>query len=88
MTEKHESRIIWKLQRGLAAVNAWCAHWTIKTNEGKTQALYFSRRLTVLHDVLQQNGTVNNVMYLGVTFEKMTTWKYHTERTLAKALHM
>jgi hypothetical protein len=53
--------------------------------------IYFSGRLTVPDDLLQQNGHdipfVNNVTYLGVTSEKMTTWKHHAERILAKALH-
>jgi hypothetical protein len=40
----------------------------IKTNERKSQAIYFSKRSP--HDVLQQNRrdihSVNNVTYLGV----------------------
>jgi hypothetical protein len=65
-TEKHERRVLCKLQRGLAVVNSWCERLTIKINEGKTQATYFSRRLRVPEDVLQLNGRgifpfVNNV---------------------------
>jgi hypothetical protein len=38
-------------------------------NEGKTQVIYFSRRLGVLDNMLQ----LNNVTYIGVTFDRMTT---------------
>jgi hypothetical protein len=44
-TEKHERRVLSKLQRGLTAVNSWCERWDIKINEVKTQAICFSRRL-------------------------------------------
>jgi hypothetical protein len=54
-TEKHERRVLCKLQRGLTAVNSRCERWNIKINEVKTQAIYFSRSLRVL-DVLQRNG--------------------------------
>jgi hypothetical protein len=43
-TERHERRVFNKLQRGLTAVGSWCQRWNIKINEGKTQAIYFSRR--------------------------------------------
>jgi hypothetical protein len=33
--EKHESRVLCKLQRGLTAVNAWYERWNIKTNKGQ-----------------------------------------------------
>jgi hypothetical protein len=33
-----------KLHRGLTAVGSWCQRWNIKINEGKTQAIYFSKR--------------------------------------------
>jgi hypothetical protein len=78
-TEKHEDRVLCKMQRGFGAVNSW---WNIMINEGKTQAVYkyFSRRLTVPEDVLQLNGQdipfVNNVMYLGVTFDKLSEHKF------------
>jgi hypothetical protein len=59
-------------------------------NDGKTHAIYFSRRLSVPDDVLQLNGRdipfVNNVKYLGVNFDRRMTWRHHSERTVAKAL--
>jgi hypothetical protein len=62
-----------------------------KDREGEIQAIYFTRRLRVPDDVLQLNGRdnpfVNIVKYLGVTFHRMTTWRHHTEMTVAKALH-
>jgi hypothetical protein len=54
--EKHERRVFNKLQRGLTAVESWCQHWNIKFNEGKTQAIYFSRRRRLPEDDLQLNG--------------------------------
>jgi hypothetical protein len=30
---------------------------------------------------------INNVTYLGVTFDRITTWRHHIERTVARALH-
>jgi hypothetical protein len=51
-TEKYERRVLGKLQRGLTVVNSWCEHWNIKINEGKSQAIYFSRSLRVPDDLL------------------------------------
>jgi hypothetical protein len=43
-------------------------------------------------DAPQLNGRdipfVNNVTYLGVTFDRRMAWRLHIERTAAKALHM
>jgi hypothetical protein len=56
----------------------------------KTQATYFSRKLRVPDDVLQLNWrdfpVVNNVAYLGVTFDRMMTWRHHIERIVANDL--
>jgi hypothetical protein len=88
--EKHEHRVLSKLQRGLTEARSWCERWNMKINEGKTQAICFSRRLTVAEDVLQLNGRnipfVNNVTYLDVIFDRSVTWRLHIERTAAKAL--
>jgi hypothetical protein len=50
----------------------------MKINEGKTQVTCFSRRVGVPEDMLQLNGWgilfVNNVMYLGVTFNRRMIW--------------
>jgi hypothetical protein len=74
-TEKHD--VLCKLQRGLTAVNSLCEWWNIKLNEGKTHAIYFSRRLRVPDDVLQLNGRdipfVNNATYLAVTLDRKMT---------------
>jgi hypothetical protein len=89
-TEKHESHVVCKLQSILTPANSWCVRWNRETNEGKIQAICFSRRLTVPDDVLQLKGRnisfVNNVTYLGVTFDRRMTWTHHVDRTLAKAL--
>jgi hypothetical protein len=64
--------------------------WNIKINEGKTQAIYFSRRLRVPEDVLQVNGQdipfVNNTAYLGVNFDRRMRWRLHIETNVDKAL--
>jgi hypothetical protein len=44
-TEKHERRVLCKLQRGLTELNSWCESWNVKVHEGKSQKIYFSRRL-------------------------------------------
>jgi hypothetical protein len=67
-TEKHERRVLNKLQRGLTAVGSWCKDWNIKINEGKTQAIYFSRSRRNPEHELQLNGRnipfVNSAKYL------------------------
>jgi hypothetical protein len=54
--------------------------------KGKSQAIYFSRRLRFSEDVLQLNGRdipfVNNVTYLGVTFDRRLTERLSTNITL------
>jgi hypothetical protein len=69
-------------------VNSWCGRWKISINEGKSQAIYFSRR--VPDDVLQLNGRnkpfVNNLTYLGMSFDMRMAWRHHIERTETKAL--
>jgi hypothetical protein len=32
LLDKHERRVLCKLQRGLTAVNSWCERWNIKIN--------------------------------------------------------
>jgi hypothetical protein len=90
VTEKHECCVLCKLQRGLTAENLWCERWNMKINEGNSQMICFSRRLTVPDDVLQlsrrDSPFVNNVTYLGVTFARRMTWGHRIERTVAKVL--
>jgi hypothetical protein len=89
-TGKHERRVLNKLQRGLTAVRSWCQRWNKKINEGKTQAIYFSKRRRVPGDDLQLNGRnipfVNTVKYLGVIFNRRMTWRPHIEKIAAKIL--
>jgi hypothetical protein len=90
VTEKQERRVLRKLQSGLNAVNAWYEHCSIKFNERNIQAIYFSRILRDPNDLLQLNGRnipfVNNVTYLGVTFNRRMTRRHDIERSVAKAL--
>jgi hypothetical protein len=89
-TEKHECRVLNKLQRGLTAVGSWCQRWNIKINEGKPRAMYFSKRRRMPRYGLQLNGRnipfLNSVKYLGVIFDKRMPWRWHIEKIAAKAL--
>jgi hypothetical protein len=89
-TEKHERRVLNKLQRGLTAVGSWFQRWNIRINEGKTKAIYFSKRRRMPGDDLQLNGRnipfVNSAKYLGVIFDRRMTWRLHIEKTAAKDL--
>jgi hypothetical protein len=89
-TEEHERRLFNKFQSGLTAVGSWCQRWNIKINEGRSQAIYFSRRSRMPEDDLQLNGRnipfVNSVKYLGVTFDRRMTWRLHIKKTAAKSL--
>jgi hypothetical protein len=63
--------------------------WNTKTNEDKTQAIYFPHRLGPREAHLTMNGQnisfVKHVKYLGVIFNMKTTHRLHTETTDAKA---
>jgi hypothetical protein len=89
-TDKHERRVLNRLQRGLTAVGSWCQRWNIKINGKKTQAIYFSKRRRMPGDDLQLNGRnipfVNSVKYIGVIFFRRMTWRLHIENIAAKAL--
>jgi hypothetical protein len=75
-TEKHERRVLCKLKRGLTAVNLLCERWNL--------------HLIVPDGVLQLDRRdiifVNNITYLGVTFDRRMAWRPHIERAVAKAL--
>jgi hypothetical protein len=90
--EKHERHVLNKLQRGLTAVGSWCQHWNIEINEGKTQAIYFSKKCRMPGDNLQLNGRnipfVNSAKYLGVIFDRRMTWRLHIKKTATKTLGM
>jgi hypothetical protein len=90
VTEKHECHVLNKLQCSLTAVGSWCEDLNIKINAGKTQAIYFSRRLRNPEYELQLNGQnvhfVNNAKHFGVIFDRRMTWGLHIEQTTAKAL--
>jgi hypothetical protein len=89
-TEKHERRVLNKFQRGLTAVGLWCQRWNITINEGKTQAIYFSKRRRMSGDDLQLNGRnipfVNSVKLLGGISDSTMTWRLHMEKIAAKSL--
>jgi hypothetical protein len=40
-TDRKQGLIVRKLQRGLSSMEIWSGHWNIKTNEDKTQGIYF-----------------------------------------------
>jgi hypothetical protein len=87
-TDRKEVYVLRKLQRGLSAIETWCERWNIKTNEDKTQAIFFSHRLRPLEAHLTLNGRNspfhNYEKYRGVIVDKMVTWNLHEEINEAK----
>jgi hypothetical protein len=83
-----ETRTSFSLQ---TATRPHCGEFVnININEGKRKSIYFSRKPKVSDNVLQLKGRgvpfVNNVTYLGVTFDSRMTWIQHIEKTIAKTL--
>jgi hypothetical protein len=89
-TDRKESYVLRKLQRGLNEMEEWCENWNIKINEDKTRAVYFSKRLKRVETYLSLNSRaitfVNDVKYLGVTFDRRMTWRTHIDLIVTKAL--
>jgi hypothetical protein len=87
--EDRKEGYIVKLQHGLDSVVSWCERWSIRINEDKTRAIYFSHQRAPPESLLTLNGPnipfVNNVKYLGVIFDKRITCRLHIERIEAKA---
>jgi hypothetical protein len=69
-------------------MTAWFERCNIKTNKDKTQAIYFSHRIRSPESLLTLNGRnitfVNSSKYLGVIFDKKSTWRPHIEMIDAK----
>jgi hypothetical protein len=89
-TDLNEGYVFRKLQRGLSGNETWCERWNLKINKDKTQAIYFSHRLSHRHRlILTLNGRkipfVSHVKLLGIIFNKSITWKLQIEMTEAKA---
>jgi hypothetical protein len=59
---------------------AW--RWNVKINEGKTQVVCSSRRFTAPQDI----SFVNNIRYLGVTFDRNIIRRRHDVGPVAKAI--
>jgi hypothetical protein len=55
-TDRKESYVLKKLQRGLSAIETWCERWNMKLNEGNTQAIYFSHTFRPLEAHLTLKG--------------------------------
>jgi hypothetical protein len=76
-TNRKEGYILRKLQRGLTSVESRCELWNISFNGDKTQAVYFSHRRRQVETFLILKGRqvpfVNNVTYLGETFDEKNT---------------
>jgi hypothetical protein len=88
-TERKKGYVLRKIQRGLISTAAWCEHWNIKFNEGKTRAIFFSHQQRPPNSLLTLNGRniplVNSVKYLGIIFDKRMPWRLHIETIEAKA---
>jgi hypothetical protein len=83
-TDRKEGHVFRKLQRGLNSSEKWYERWTIKINEVKNRAVYFSHRLIPPEVHLTLNGRnipfVKLVKYLGVISDKKILWRLHTEK--------
>jgi hypothetical protein len=44
-TDRKESYVLRKLQRGLSSIEMWYRYWNIKFNEDRTRIIYFSHPL-------------------------------------------
>jgi hypothetical protein len=55
-TECKEGYVLRTLRRGLNSMAGWCEHWSIKINEDKSQAIYFSHRIRPPESILTLNG--------------------------------
>jgi hypothetical protein len=90
--DRKEGFTIRKLQRGLTAMEAWYERWNIKINYDKTQAIYFSHGNRPVESHLTLKGRnipfVNNVKYLGVYFDRKSSWRPYIERIEAKAFRI
>jgi hypothetical protein len=88
-TDRKENYVFRKLQRGLNAMEEWSEQWNIKINEDKTRAVYFSKKLRRVEAYLTLRGRtitfVNDVKYLGVTFDRRITWRTHIDLNITKA---
>jgi hypothetical protein len=78
-TDRKEGNVFTPMQ-------AWCEHWNIKINEDNIQAIYFSHRRRQVEAYLTLKGGqvpfVNNVKYLCVIFDKMTSRNDSGQRPL------
>jgi hypothetical protein len=63
--------------------------WNVKSNEGKTQGIYFSRSRLPPESCLTLNARnipfVNIAKYLGVIFYRKVIWRLHIEMIATKA---
>jgi hypothetical protein len=50
-TDRKESYVLRKLQRGLNAMEKWCENWNTIINEEKTRAVYFPQGLKPSRDL-------------------------------------
>jgi hypothetical protein len=89
-TERKEGYVLRKLQRCLAAMEAWCERWNIKINEDKTQSIYFCHRRRPVRTHLTLKGRnipfVKQVKYLGVISDNRVTWRQHIDSIVTKDL--
>jgi hypothetical protein len=87
--DRKEGYVVRKFQRGLSSMETWYECWSIKINENKTQAIYFSRSRRTPESHLTPNGRnitfVNSVKYLGVIFDKKVKLKLNIEMIESKA---
>lgn len=83
--EKHERRVLCKLQRVLTAVNQWCESWNIKIVEGRFHEIRFSDDEVQLLVNERHIPFVNKCNML-VSHSTADDTKNHIERTVVMTL--
>jgi hypothetical protein len=91
-TDRKESYVMRKIQRGLNCMAAWCKGWNVKINKEKTRVIYFTDRNRPPDSPLTFNGRsipfVNSVKYVDVIFDERMTWRLHREMIEARAFRI
>ena len=81
--QKQEKRAEKFIQTYLDLLFDWCNKWKIKLNPSKTQVRLFTNSNTA-KDITLKLGRVpltvsNEIKFLGLTFDRKLTWRYHID---------
>ena len=88
-SEKHLSTANYSLQQTLNTLEGWTKRWLVRIKPRKATYTIFSLSTKEQKATLHINGQTllaeDNPTYLGVTFDKLLTWKQQTEKAEARA---